>query len=330
MSHKLPEEDYHLDIPDSEVTDRSEWGPINNGKDSSDEEQDNNKSEAQLESIDIKIPTQEEEKSERQLEKLAEYIPTLSRLRSHTATTRLPPITTVMAMQTTTKPTQTLTPEEGLSSVCKGGGPPDDTPNPAWFGGSGFPYRAPGGGGGGDGGGGEGGGPPRAAVGGNPDDRSNGTKLSGKEPVIFDGDRSKAEAFLLELAIYMMRNSDQDIMKQPFSRTMLFLTFIKGPNVQEWVGMQVVWLERRLLSGASKTKEHLYNNIMDLFRTAFTDTMSLQKAKAEFRTIKMDKGELYTYIAKFKRLARLDGPDDAAGYQRTVTRAGRPAIRRSP
>ena len=69
VSHKLPEEDYQLDIPDSEVTDRSEWGSINDGKDSSDEEQANNKSEAQPECIDIKIPTQEEEKSERQLEK---------------------------------------------------------------------------------------------------------------------------------------------------------------------------------------------------------------------------------------------------------------------
>ena len=103
-----------------------------------------------------------------------------------------------MAMQTTTKPTQTLATEEGTSTVQKGRGPPDDMPNPSWFGGSGFPYRTPGRGDGGDdggGGGGRGGGPPRAAgPGRNPDDRNNGTKLSGKEPVAFDGDRSKAEA----------------------------------------------------------------------------------------------------------------------------------------
>ena len=48
---------------------------------------------------------------------------------------------------------------------------------------------------------------------------------------------------------------------------------------------------------------------MDSFGTAFTDTMSLQKAKAEFRTIKMEKGELDTYIAKFERLAHLAGYD---------------------
>ena len=33
----------------------------------------------------------------------------------------------------------------------------------------------------------------------------------------------------------------------------------------------------------------------------------MQKAKAEFRSLKMEKGELDTYVAKFERLARLAG-----------------------
>ena len=207
MSHKLPLPEYGLDILDSEVTDQSEWGPIDNGKDSSDEEEEDTKSTGHPESIDIKIPTQEEEKTERQLEKLAEHFPILSRPRSHPASSRLPPITTVMATQTTTEPAQTLATEEGTSSVRKGRGPPDDAPDPQWFGGSAFPYRGPGrrndrggkgGGRGGDEGGG-GGGPPRAAR--DPDDQNNGTKLSGKEPAIFNRDRSKAEAFLLKWTI---------------------------------------------------------------------------------------------------------------------------------
>ena len=305
VSHKLPTEDYNLYIPDSEVTDQSEWGPIDDGEtDSNHSDNEDNKSEGQPESIDIKIPTKEEEITERQLGKLAESIPTHSQPRSHSATSRLPPISTIMAMQTTTEPMQTFAPEAGTSSVRKGGGPPDDGPNPHWFGSPGFPRGAPSRGGGGGGGGGN---PPGAAAGRDPDKRSNGTKLSGKEPVIFDGDRAKAEAFLLEWVIYTMLNGDQDIMKQPFSWAMLFLTFIKGPNVQEWVGMQVMWLGRWLQAGARKTEEHLYDTIMDSFNTAFTDTMSLQKAKAEFRTIKMEKGELDAYIAKFKRLTCLAG-----------------------
>ena len=277
-THSIPEEEIGLYIPDSEVVDRSEWGPIDDGWESSDE--DKTKSEVHPESIDIKIPTQEEEKTERQLEKLAEQFPALSRPRSHTATSRLPPITAVMATQTTTEPVQIIDVEEGTSSARKGGGPPGDAP---WFSGSGFPYRARGGGGGGDedGGGGGGGGPPPAARR-DPEERNNGTRLSGKEPVIFDGDRSKAEAFLLEWTIYRLLNGEQDIMRQAFSRVMLFLTFIKGPDVQEWTNMQVGWLGSRILAGAGRNEEHLYDEVMDSFKTAFTDTMSLQKAKAEF------------------------------------------------
>ena len=63
---------------------------------------------------------------------------------------------------------------------------------------------------------------------------------------------------------------------------MLFLTFIKGPDVQEWTNVQVGWLGSRILAGAGRNEEHLYDEVMDSFKTAFTDTMSLQKAKAEF------------------------------------------------
>ena len=88
---------------------------------------------------------------------------------------------------------------------------------------------------------------------------------------------------------------------------MPFLTFIKGPNVQEWATSQVSWLGSRIIAGAGRNEEHLYNTVMDSFNTAFTDTMSLQKVKGEFRTLKMERGELDTYIAKFERLARMAG-----------------------
>ena len=67
VSHKLPPPIYGLDIPNSEVTNRSEWGPIDDGKSDSEEEEEEEedaKSTGLPESIDIKIPTKEEEKSE--------------------------------------------------------------------------------------------------------------------------------------------------------------------------------------------------------------------------------------------------------------------------
>ena len=105
----------------------------------------------------------------------------------------------------------------------------------------------------------------------------------------------------------MLLNKETEVMRQAFSRIMLFLTFIKGPNVQEWAGAQVSWLGRCIQAGARKTDEHLYDTVIDSFNTAFTDTMSLQRAKAEFQSIKMENGDLDAYISKFERLARIAG-----------------------
>ena len=167
-SNKLPTEEYNLDIPDYHVTNQSEWGPLDREKSNNSNIEDN-KSEGQPKSIDIKIPTKEEEKSERQLEKLDESIPVLTQPRSNTATSRLPPITTIMATQTMTEPTQAIAAEGEVSSTQRGGGPPGDEPDPRWFGGTGHPFNMPrgGGGSGGGGGGGNGGG---GGGGGNPDD----------------------------------------------------------------------------------------------------------------------------------------------------------------
>ena len=142
-----------------------------------------------------------------------------------------------------------------------------------------------------------------------PNDLGTVPKLSGKEPVIFEGDCAKAKAFILEWTIYSLLNEDMEVVRQAFSKVMLFLTFIKGPNVQGWVGAQVGWLGRHLLAQARKTDQHLYNTVMDSFSTAFMDTMSLQKAKAEFQSIKMEGCDHDMYIAKFKRLARIAGYD---------------------
>ena len=60
VTHKFPKPEYGLEIPDSEVTDRSEWGPIDNGEDSDKSDQEETRSQTHPESIDIKIPTEEE------------------------------------------------------------------------------------------------------------------------------------------------------------------------------------------------------------------------------------------------------------------------------
>ena len=106
-----------------------------------------------------------------------------------------------------------------------------------------------------------------------------------------------------------MLNYDAEIMRQPFTRATLFLSFIKGPSVHEWNMLQVNWLMTRARTGANPREEYLYDTIESAFRSAFTDTMSVQRAKAEFQTIAMDRSDLDGFVSKFERLARLAGYD---------------------
>jgi hypothetical protein len=106
-----------------------------------------------------------------------------------------------------------------------------------------------------------------------------------------------------------MLNYDAEVMHQPFTRATLFLSFIKGPAVHEWNMLQVNWFMTHARTGALPTEEFLYDTVDAVFRSAFTDTMSVQRAKAEFHLISMECGDLDGYVSKFERLACLAGYD---------------------
>jgi hypothetical protein len=139
--------------------------------------------------------------------------------------------------------------------------------------------------------------------GGNP----GGSKLVGREPEVFDGTRSKTEGFLQEWNIYYGLNWGADVITTLFTRAMLFLSFIKGPNIQEWVAAQIEWLGDQLAGGAQVHNEYLWHTIIDRFKDAFTDTMSVEKAEQAIKEIHMKDGDLDGYIAKFEQLARISG-----------------------
>ena len=97
------------------------------------------------------------------------------------------------------------------------------------FPGGGFPGGgAPGGGGGPPGGGPLGGGGPAGGGGG-------GDKLGGNPPPEFDGDRSYANHFMNKFNLYRLANMEAVQMRVPMKRAALLLSFIKGPNVDDWV-----------------------------------------------------------------------------------------------
>jgi hypothetical protein len=217
------------------------------------------------ENIDIPA-TDTAEETEEQLKQLASNIPTdisptkvtstsifkastpASTMASIAATTTVPPATILGRTTRFTVPSNPFGSGPPLSGPPGGGGGHWSSRGPPMGGGPPGPPGPPGGGGnpGGHGGGG------------NP-----GGKLVGREPEVFNGTQSKTEGFLQEWNIYYGLNWGADVITTPFTRAMLFLSFIKGPNIQQWVAAQIEWLGDQLAGGAQVHNEYLWHTIID-------------------------------------------------------------------
>jgi hypothetical protein len=316
---------YGLRIFDEERTDRSRWGPIDGINDEEEEPLATTfrfgSEGGDTPDPDTVIPTSEIE--QHAIAALAQLIPTHITRPTIPSISGLPSLASRMsqiASTTTITPTSVLArtlgagiPAGGTQSANTirntlggggrlGGRPPGGTGPPLGPPGGG-PDENPDAGGGGDpgnpGGGGDPGQPPN-----NPEDRLT-DKLIGREPEIFDGDRTKVEGFMTEWNVYRALNDRTRVMATPLERTMLFLTFICGPNVGNWVNDQIRVVSRHLSSGGRKTDEFIWDTVIHDFATLFQDIMSAERAEAALNQLKMQGGKLDFYTAEYKRLARL-------------------------
>jgi hypothetical protein len=96
-------------------------------------------------------------------------------------------------------------------------------------------------------------------------------------------------------------------MNQALTRTLLFISYIKGGSTLEWVQHRVEWLNNQLAGGASPDHEYLYAETMASFRHTFTDTMKLARARQQIYLLKMTLQNLDEHVAQFERLAREGG-----------------------
>ena len=178
------------------------------------------------------------------------------------------------------------------------------------------PAGAGDGGDGGSGGGGNFGGDPgdrgNPGGGGNPggnlDEDQGRNCLIGKEPNVFNGDRTKVEGFITKWKIYYGLNQRTHTMRNPFIRTFIFLGYIRGPHVHKWVDNQTqevycyVWESINL---NADWHEHIWDHMINDFAQTYQDIMSKGRANAELNTLKMEKGELDKYTSRFWHLAHM-------------------------
>jgi hypothetical protein len=181
-----------------------------------------------------------------------------------------------------------------------GGGPPPPRGGPP-----GGPFGPPGGGP--PGGGPPGGGPPMPippapVIGGG----GRNDKLVGNTPLIFKGERNRAEEFITQWQLYEGVNITNDLMRNAYQRAMLFLTYIQGPIVNEWVKGVNAWLRGQIINQRwAPTDERLWVEVFDSFNRQFANVMEQEDAQAALaKGLQLDKGDLDKLITEFEQLVR--------------------------
>jgi hypothetical protein len=109
-------------------------------------------------------------------------------------------------------------------------------------------------------------------------------ELKGQEPIVFNSDRSKTEEFLTQWELYSGVNYTNSAIQMPFTRAMLFLTYIQGVQVNKWVAAQSTWLISDVAHrGVPATTVALWTDLKDTFKRAFTDTLAQERAQATLK-----------------------------------------------
>ena len=107
---------------------------------------------------------------------------------------------------------------------------------------------------------------------------ANDLKQVGMPPQVFKGDRTKAEAFMRELHLYMLANRGVPGFKLPMRCVAIALTFIKGSKVDGWVEAMLQTLEQ--LNPATEDVEYVYINFLNHFQVQYTSSTKQEVAQA--------------------------------------------------
>ena len=99
--------------------------------------------------------------------------------------------------------------------------------------------------------------------------------------------------------------------KNPFHRTALAISFITGPNVDDWAENQLDQLEEKTSptnpNRYADTDERLWTEFEAAFQATYQDTTRAQDAYTALMQLEMKGMDIDTYIATFDRLVARAG-----------------------
>jgi hypothetical protein len=134
-------------------------------------------------------------------------------------------------------------------------------------------------------------------------------KLVGNTPLIFTGDHSRAEEFITQWQLYKGVNITNDLIRNAYQRAMLFLTYIQGPIVNEWVKGVNAWLRGQIINQQwAPMDERLWDEVFDSFNRQFVNVMEQEDAQAALaKGLQLDKGDLDKLITEYEQLVHHAG-----------------------
>src|SRR5579864_4180323 len=101
-----------------------------------------------------------------------------------------------------------------------------------------------------------------------------------------------------------MTNAHKEQMRVPSSKATLFLTYISGEAVDDWVQEKMDWLENHSFMDDDTQP---WDTIRTKFEQAFTYTGEKSNAIFQLQKLTMDKGDIDEYNAKFNHLLKEAG-----------------------
>ncbi|KAH8998380.1 hypothetical protein EDB83DRAFT_2534102 [Lactarius deliciosus] len=144
-------------------------------------------------------------------------------------------------------------------------------------------------------------------------------RLAGETPTIFDGNRKEYESFLTQWHIYWGQNAEAPIMLNVYRRCLLFLGFVKGPQVANWTLGFLQWLNNELRLGRSRYDDFLWDTLTAGFSDRFSNVLEQEEAQATLaKGFKMIGDDIDSQEPVTARRAEATPEEQAKGWMDTI------------
>ena len=103
--------------------------------------------------------------------------------------------------------------------------------------------------------------------------------------------------------LYRLANMEAVQMRVPMKCAALLLSFIKGPNVDDWVQQRTNEILDQFNRTGDQLDEDYWTNLGQQFMNTFWDTASRERAETKLCGLPWIPGDVDTFIVQFRSLA---------------------------